>query len=61
MSKMSTFNGFKCFWTYLMFSRNLAKSIYIKDKKLNVLIIIINMRILNGSDHELRVQDSVEN
>lgn len=33
----------------------------IKDMKLNVLILIINMGILNGSDHKLGADKSAEN
>lgn len=40
---------------------NFSKSMKIKDMKLNVLILIINMGILNGSDHKLGADKSAEN
>lgn len=51
-------DGFGFFGGFLT---NFSKSMKIKDMKLNVLMLIINMGILNGLDYELGADKSADN
>lgn len=52
--------GFKCVWTLLEFFTNFSKSIKIYDMRLNVLMLIINIKILNDFDHDLEAHKSAK-
>lgn len=54
---MITSNGFRC---VSIISKKFSKSIQIKDMELRSFMLIINMRILYTSDHELGVHKSVD-